>query len=82
MGWHMLDDPFPCNPSLGTSVGGDDDDGVVDDVDLLPIGEYVPPPRPPPTSSPTPRSQHPSSVSGIVWYDSNGDGRINTDHGG
>ena len=89
LGWTKLAVPLPCDPSLDESVGGGNGGGGDDDDDAsssataaaagwwgIANGDVVAGP-PAPTSVPTPRSDHPSSISGALWYDANSDGRAN-----
>ncbi|KAL7535989.1 hypothetical protein ACHAXR_008062, partial [Thalassiosira sp. AJA248-18] len=68
--WIQLDEGYPCNPALETSSSvNNGNDGVqIQGFELT--GR--------PTNKPTRRDESPSLISGVVWYDVNGDGRKNT----
>ena len=86
--WTRLDEGYPCNPALETSttsLSEEDNNGDTSSSSsssssssfgMGSIVDIINTPRP--TPRPTTLSETPSLVSGVVWYDANGDGRTNT----
>eukprot|EP01082_Thalassiosira_pseudonana_P007330 g6888.t1 g6888 contig23:1421918-1424271(-) len=68
LAWEKLDEGFPCNSNLDTALSTPSGGGV--------LGDFVLTKRP--TQQPTTEGELPSLISGVVWYDANGDGRRNT----
>jgi len=82
LAWTKLDEGFPCNPNLddGGSTSGSSSSNNNNDNNNKPLFDnpFSIVITPPPTPSPTRIKETPSLISGVVWYDANGDGRKNT----
>ena len=84
--WKRLTNGYPCNTALETSTTGflpteDEESAAENGVNNQFITGNAPTTliaTPRPTSRPTTIEETPSLVSGVVWYDANGDGRQNS----
>ena len=84
--WKKLDEGFPCNPNLDSSGSSSSSNSasssssssssISNSNSIIYTNPFSITPEP--TSRPTSLKETPSLISGRVWYDANGDGRVNT----